>query len=75
MAIGGVTEQNTCIDIMSQNVRGFKKEKEEENILRMGERNLRAACLQETWRIRDSTSENGGLTFIRHGLSALRKAL
>ena len=29
---------NTCIDIMSQNLRGFKEDKEEEIILRMAER-------------------------------------
>ena len=59
----------TCVDIMSQNLRGFKEDKEEEIILRMVERNLWAVCLQETWRIGDSTWENGGLTFIHHGLS------
>jgi hypothetical protein len=35
----------------------------------MAQRNLWAACLQETWPIGDSTLENGGLTFIHHGLS------
>jgi hypothetical protein len=68
MAIG-INERNTCIDIMSQNLRDFREEKEEEIILRMVERNLWAACLQETWRIGNSTWENGGLTFIHHGLS------
>ena len=46
---------NTCIDIMSQNLRGFKEDKEEEIILRMAQRNLWAVCLQETWRIGDNT--------------------
>ena len=63
------TERNTCIDIMSQTLRGFKEDKAEEIILRMVERNVLAVCLQETWRIGDSTWENGGLTFIHHGLS------
>ncbi len=68
MAVG-MNERNTCIDIMSQNLHGFKEEKEEEIILRMSQRNLWVATLQETWRIGDNTWENGGLTFIHHGLS------
>ena len=58
----GMNERNTCVDIMSQNLRGLKEEKGEEVILRMVQRNLWVACLQETWRIGDNTWENGGLT-------------
>ncbi len=47
----------------------FREEKEEEIILRIVQRNLWAATVQETWRIGDNTWENGGLTFIHHGLS------
>jgi hypothetical protein len=69
MAIGLNERSNACIDIMPQNLRGFKEEKKEEIILRMVQRNLWAATLQETWRIGDNTWENGGLTFIHYGLS------
>jgi hypothetical protein len=54
--------------IIPQNLHGFEEEKEEENILGMVQCNLCAATLQETWRIGDKTWENGGLTFIHHGL-------
>jgi hypothetical protein len=46
---------NACIYIMSQNLHGFKEDKEEEVILRMVQRNLWAATMQETWRIGDNT--------------------
>jgi hypothetical protein len=69
MANGFDEHSNTCIDIMSQNLRGLSEDKEEEIILLMVQRNLWAASLQETWRIGDNTWENGGLTFIYHGLS------
>jgi hypothetical protein len=39
------------VNIISQNVRGFSHEKEEEFIDCMGKRDVWAACLQETWRI------------------------
>ena len=69
MAISLNTRSNTCIGIMFQDLRDFREEKEEEIILRMVQRNLWAATLQETWRIGNNTWENGGLTFIHHGLS------
>jgi hypothetical protein len=69
MAFGMSERKNTCIDIMPQNLRGFREEKGEEIILRMVQRNLWVACLQETWRIGDNMWENGGLTFIHHGFS------
>ena len=40
MAIGMNERKNTCLDIMSQNLRGLREDKEEEIILRMVERNL-----------------------------------
>jgi hypothetical protein len=70
MAIVLNGRSNTCTDIMSQNLRGFKEETEEEEIiLRMVQRNLSAATPQGTWRIGNNTWEIGGLTFIHHGLS------
>jgi hypothetical protein len=54
---------------MSQNLRGFNEDKEEEFILRMIQRNLWAATLRE---IGDNTWENGGLTFSSR---SLRKTL
>ena len=47
MAIGMNERKNTCLDIMSQNLRSLREDKEEEIILLMVERNLWAACLQE----------------------------
>ncbi len=69
MAIGWNKRLNTCINIMPWNLRGFREENEKGIILRMVQRNLRAALLQETWRIGDNTWEKCGLTFIHHGLS------
>jgi hypothetical protein len=70
MAISsGDKRSNTCADILSQNLRGFNENKEEEFMLRMVQRNIWAACIHETWRIGDNTWKKGGLTFINHGLS------
>ncbi len=51
------------------NLFGFDEDKEEEIEMRMLQRNLWAATLQETWRIGETTPENGGLILIHYGLS------
>ena len=56
------------VNIISQNVRGFNHEKEEELIVRLRERNVFAACLQETWRTRKASWENNGFVFLHNGL-------
>jgi len=56
------------VNIISQNVRGFNHEKEEEFIDCMGKHNVWAACLQETWRIEQNSWENDGYTFLHNGL-------
>jgi hypothetical protein len=69
MAFGSNERLKTCVHIMSPHLRGFNKDKYEAIILRMVQRNLWAATPQETWRIGDTTWENGGLTFNHHGLN------
>ena len=60
--------RKTFVNIISQNVRGFSHEKEEEFIDCMGKRNVWAACLQETWRTEQNSWENNGYTFLHNGL-------
>ena len=60
--------RKTFVNIISQNVRGFSDEKEEEIIDCMGKHKIWAACLQETWRITKASWENKGYTFLHNGL-------
>ena len=60
--------RKTFVNIISQNVRGFSHEKEEEFVDCMGKRNVWAACLQETWRTEQNSWENNGYTFLHNGL-------
>ena len=56
--------RKTFVNIISQNVRGFSDEKEEEIIDCMGKHKIWAACLQETWRTTKASWENNGYTFL-----------
>ena len=60
--------RKTYVNIISQNVRGFSHEKEEELIGRKEERRVWAACLQETWRFSTRSWENRGLIFAHNDL-------
>ena len=60
--------RKTYVNIISQNVRGFSHEKEEELIGRLKERSVWAACLQETWRVSTRSWENSGFIFVHNGL-------
>ena len=60
--------RKTFVNIISQNVRGFSDEKEEEIIDCMGKHKIWAACLQETWRTTKASWENNGYTFLHNGL-------
>lgn len=55
--------------ILTQNLRGFNSAKEAELILRLTERQIWAACLQETWRHGNGVHRNEGFTFLEHGLA------
>ena len=57
------------VSILSQNLRGLNDDKEAELILRLTERKVWAACLQETWKHGDSVHRNEGFTFLEHGLA------
>ena len=57
------------VSILSQNLRGSNSAKEAELILRLKERQIWAACLQETWKQGDSVHKNEGFTFLEHGLA------
>ena len=56
------------VSILSQNVRGFKDEKQEELIRRMVKHRFYAACLQETWIAGESVSENDKFLLVQRGI-------
>jgi exonuclease III len=60
------------IDILSQNLRGFSYEKEEEFIQRIKAERVWAACVQETWRVGSERWQNQGITFLHRGLATRR---
>jgi len=66
---GSTLPSKQYVSILSQNLRGFNSAKEAELILRLTERQIWAACLQETWRHGDDVHGNEGFTFLVHGLA------
>ena len=58
-----------CVNIVSQNTRGFNVNKEEELIDCWQKKKVYAGCIQETWRTGKESWENGGFVFIHNGLA------
>lgn len=58
-----------CVGIVTQNMRGINHTKEEELASLQVQRGTRAACLQESWRVKRESWKNREFAFLTNSLA------